>query len=271
MLLAVEDLNVYYGHIHAVKDVSFAIESGEIVALVGSNGAGKSSTIKAVCGLVKPRRGKIMMRDSDITGMRSESIVRVGIGYVPEGRRVFPQMSVLENLMLGAYARRDKSTLAQELETIYGYFPILAQRRNQLAAGLSGGEQQMLALGRALMTRPRLLVLDEPSLGLAPIIVKQVFALLQRLNREEGLAILLVEQNAYAALRIAHRGIVLETGQVRLHGKAADMVKDPEVQALYLGGSSDSPVSSPIDSGTLQQNDLLKTDAKSAVNHQVEK
>jgi branched-chain amino acid transport system ATP-binding protein len=237
MLLKVEKLNVYYGHIHAVKDVSFSLAPGEIVAVVGSNGAGKSSTIKALCGLVKPRSGKIFLGGSDITGLSSERIVRAGIGYVPEGRRVFPQMSVLENLMVGAYARRDKSTLASELESIYGYFPILAQRRNQLAAGLSGGEQQMLALGRALMTRPRLLVLDEPSLGLAPIIVKQVSALLQRLNREEGLAILLVEQNAYAALRIAHFGIVLETGTVRLRGKAADMVKDPEVQALYLGSN----------------------------------
>lgn len=240
MVLNVEGLNVYYGYIHAVKDVSFSIESSEIVALVGSNGAGKSSTIKALCGLVKPRRGTITLAENNITGVSSERIVRAGIGYVPEGRRVFPQMSVLENLMIGAYARRDKSTLTHELETIYGYFPILAQRRNQLAASLSGGEQQMLSLGRALMTRPRLLVLDEPSLGLAPIIVKQVFALLQRLNREEGLAILLVEQNAYAALRIAHHGVVLETGQVRLRGKAADMVKDPEVQALYLGGNDDS-------------------------------
>lgn len=243
MLLKVEDLNVYYGHIHAVKDVSFAVAPGEIVTIIGSNGAGKSSTIKALCGLVKPRRGKIFLAGNDITGVSSERIVRTGIGYVPEGRRVFPQMSVLENLMIGAYARRDKSTLAHELETIYGYFPILAQRRDQLAAALSGGEQQMLALGRALMTRPRLLVLDEPSLGLAPIIVKQVFSLLQRLNREEGLAILLVEQNAYAALRIAHYGIVLETGKVRLRGKASDMVKDPEVQALYLGGNDDRPAS----------------------------
>jgi branched-chain amino acid transport system ATP-binding protein len=266
MLLTIESLNVYYGHVHAVKDISFAIEPGEIVALVGSNGAGKSSTIKAVCGLIKPRRGKIMIADNDITGVPAERIVRFGIGYVPEGRRVFPQMSVLENLMLGAYARRDKSTLAQELETIYGYFPILAQRRNQLAAGLSGGEQQMLALGRALMTRPRLLVLDEPSLGLAPIIVKQVFALLQRLNREEGLAILLVEQNAYAALRIAHRGIVLETGQVRLHGEAADMVKDPEVQALYLGGNDDSLVASPINTNAFQQSGPLESSTNDVVN-----
>ena len=209
MLLNVEGLNVYYGHIHAVKDVSFSVAASEIVAVIGSNGAGKSSTIKALCGLVKPRSGKITMAERDITGVSSERIVRTGIGYVPEGRRVFPQMSVLENLLLGAYARRDKATLTHELEAIYGYFPVLAQRRNQLAAGLSGGEQQMLALGRALMARPRLLVLDEPSLGLAPIIVKQVFALLQRLNREEGLAILLVEQNAYASLHIAHHGVVL--------------------------------------------------------------
>src|SRR2546421_12494934 len=149
MLLKVEDLDVYYGHIHAVKGVSFAIESNEIVALVGSNGAGKSSTMKALWGLVKPRRGKITLAENEITGVKSERIVNAGIGYVPEGRRIFPQMSVLENLMIGAYARRDKSTLTHELETIYGHFPILAQRRNQLAAGLSGGEQQMLALGRA--------------------------------------------------------------------------------------------------------------------------
>src|SRR5579883_1491319 len=236
MLLKVENLNVYYGHIHAVKEVSFSLAEGEIVAVVGSNGAGKSSTIKALCGLVKPRSGKIFLAGSDITGLSSERIVRAGIGYVPEGRRVFPQMSVLENLMVGAYARRDKSTLASELETIYGYFPILAQRRDQLAAGLSGGEQQMLALGRALMTRPRLLVLDEPSLGLAPILVKQVFALLERLNREHGLSILLVEQNAHMALRIAHHGIVLETGQVALRGSATELLENPVVQAIYLGG-----------------------------------
>jgi branched-chain amino acid transport system ATP-binding protein len=240
IILKVEDLNVYYGQIHAVKDVSFSLAPGEMLAVVGSNGAGKSSTIKALCGLVKPRRGKIFFAENDITGLSSERIVRAGIGYVPEGRRVFPQMSVLENLMVGAYARRDKSTLAHELEAIYGYFPVLAQRRDQLAAGLSGGEQQMLALGRALMARPCLLVLDEPSLGLAPLIVKQVFALLHHLNREDGLTILLVEQNAYAALRIAHYGIVLEAGKVRLHGKAVDIVKDPEVQALYLGGNDDT-------------------------------
>jgi branched-chain amino acid transport system ATP-binding protein len=265
MLLKVEDLDVYYGHIHAVKGVSFTIESNEIVALVGSNGAGKSTIIKALCGLVKPRRGKITFAEREITGVKSERIVNAGIGYVPEGRRIFPQMSVLENLMIGAYARRDKSTLAHELETIYGYFPILAQRRSQLAGGLSGGEQQMLALGRALMTRPRLLVLDEPSLGLAPIIVKQVFALLQRLNSEEGLAILLVEQNAYAALRIAHHGIVLETGRVRLCGNASDMVKDPEVQALYLGGNDDIQISkprSPIGTSTFLQNTTQGADTK---------
>lgn len=273
MLLTIEDVHIYYGHIHAVKGVSLNVGEGEIVAVIGSNGAGKSTTIKALCGLVKPRQGKILLAGQDIARLRTEHIAQAGIGYVPEGRRVFSQMSVLENLMIGAYARRDKSTLVRELETIYGYFPILAQRRNQLAAGLSGGEQQMLALGRALMTRPRLLVLDEPSLGLAPIIVKQVFALLQRLNHEEGLAILLVEQNAYAALRIAHYGIVLETGQVRLRGKAADMVQDREVQALYLGGNDDSSTFSPeiTDDCVREQNGVPNADSDGMVNKHLEK
>lgn len=236
MLLSVKDIHISYGHIYAVKGISFDVAEGEIMAVMGSNGAGKSTTIKALCGLVKPRQGKIWFEGRDVTGLRAERIAQAGIGYVPEGRRVFSQMSVLENLLIGAYTRRRSSTLAREMEMIYSYFPVLERKSKLLAGTLSGGEQQMLALGRALMTRPKLLVLDEPSLGLAPIVVKQVFALLQRLNRENGLSILLVEQNAHAALRIAHHGIILETGQISLHGSATELLENPNVQAIYLGG-----------------------------------
>ena len=236
MLLTIEDMHIYYGHIYAVKGVSLEVAEGEIVAVMGSNGAGKSTTIKALCGLVKPKQGRISLAGQDITRLNSGRIAQAGVGYVPEGRRVFAQMSVLENLMIGAYARHRAPTLKQELATVYSYFPILESRAKMLAGTLSGGEQQMLALGRALMTRPKLLVLDEPSLGLAPLLVKQVFALLERLNRENGLSILLVEQNAHMALRIAHHGIVLETGQVALRGSATELLQNPVVQAIYLGG-----------------------------------
>jgi branched-chain amino acid transport system ATP-binding protein len=236
MLLTIEDLHIYYEHIYAVKGVSFRLAQGEIVAVMGSNGAGKSTTIKALCGLIRPRQGKIRLGDRDITRLPAERIAQAGIGYVPEGRRVFAQMSILENLLIGAYVRKQTTALSQDLERVYEYFPVLAHKRKQPAGTLSGGEQQMLALGRALMTNPQLLVLDEPSLGLAPMLVKQVFALLQRLNREKGLSILLVEQNAHAALRIAHHGVVLETGEVRLFGSAADLLENPIVQSIYLGG-----------------------------------
>src|SRR5579885_3551768 len=236
MLLTIEDMHIYYGHIYAVKGVSLEVAEGEIVAVMGSNGAGKSTTIKTLCGLVKPKQGRIWLAGQDITRLNPGQIAQAGVGYVPEGRRVFAQMSVLENLMIGAYTRHRAATLKQELATIYNYFPILESRAKMLAGTLSGGEQQMLALGRALMTRPRLLVLDEPSLGLAPLLVKQVFALLERLNREHGLSILLVEQNAHMALRIAHHGIVLETGQVALRGSATELLENPVVQAIYLGG-----------------------------------
>jgi branched-chain amino acid transport system ATP-binding protein len=235
MLLRIEDLNVYYGRIHAAKGIAFDVDEGEIVAIMGSNGAGKSTTVRSLCGLVRPRAGKITFGGVDITRVGPERVVRLGIGYVPEGRRVFGQMSVAENLLVGAYSRRDRATLNSDLDAVYALFPILAERRSQFAAGLSGGEQQMLALGRALMTRPRLLVLDEPSLGLAPIIVDQVFALLRRLNADDGLSILLVEQNAHAALRLAHRAMVLETGTVRLRGSAAELRDDPLVREVYLG------------------------------------
>ena len=233
-LLHIEGLNVFYGRIHALKDVEVAIEPGEIVAIMGSNGAGKSTIVRTLCGLVRRRSGRITFDGADISAAPPERIVRAGVGYVPEGRRVFAQMSVAENLLVGAYSRTDRSALAQELAAVYDLFPILAERRSQFAASLSGGEQQMLALGRALMTRPRLLVLDEPSLGLAPIVVDQVFTLLRQLNAG-GLSILLVEQNAHAALRLAHRGIVLETGTVRLRGTSTQLRDDPLVREVYLG------------------------------------
>lgn len=236
MLLSITDLQVYYGRIHAIKGISFSMTAGETIALIGSNGAGKSSTIKAICGLVKPRQGKIHFYGQDITGWSPERIVRAGIGYVPEGRRVFAQMSVYENLQVGAYIQRDTKERANSLDYVYNLFPILKEREKRLAGGLSGGEQQMLALGRALMTRPRLLVLDEPSLGLAPIIVKQVFSMLRSLNTDLGLSILLVEQNARLALQMANQAVVMETGRLRMAGVASELANDPLIQQIYLGG-----------------------------------
>src|SRR5579871_6433556 len=237
MLLTIEDIHVYYGHIYAVKGVSLEVAEGEIVAVMGSNGAGKSTTIKALCGLVKPKQGRIRLAGQDITRLNSGRIAQAGVGYVPEGRRVFAQMSVLENLMIGAYARHRAPTLKQELTTVYSYFPILESRAKMLAGTLSGGEQQMLALGRALMTRPKLLVLDEPSLGLAPLVVREIFHIIADLRRT-GVAILLVEQNARAALQIADYGYVLETGDTVLQGAAGELAANPRIVETYLGLST---------------------------------
>lgn len=232
-MLKVEDIHVYYGEVHAVKGLSFTVEEGEILTLIGANGAGKSSTIKAIVGLTPVRRGRIVLDGQLLSGRSPQQIVTLGVGYVPEGRRVFPYMTVEDNLLVGAYTRRDPD-IHKDLAAIYDRFENLARRRHALAGTLSGGEQQMLAIGRALMSRPRLLLLDEPSLGLAPTMVEAVFDLIRQLN-EAGTTILLVEQNARGALTLAHRGVLLETGQAVLAGSAADLLHDPRVHAVYMG------------------------------------
>jgi len=233
-MIAVENLHVYYGNIHAIKGVSFEVRKGEITALIGANGAGKSTIIKSICGLLNPREGKILLNGSPIQRMSADQVVRLGVGLVPEGRRVFPVLTVDENLEIGAYGRSDKLRIAQDKEKMYETFPRLKERRKQYAGSLSGGEQQMLAIARALMSKPQLLLMDEPSLGLAPLLVKQVFGIISELNKE-GLTILLSEQNARSALTIAHRGIVMETGKVRFADTAKELRENSVVQHAYLG------------------------------------
>ncbi|HLO18628.1 MAG TPA: ABC transporter ATP-binding protein [Anaerolineales bacterium] len=233
-MIAVENLHVYYGNIHAIKGVSFEVRKGEITALIGANGAGKSTIIKSICGLLNPREGKILLNGSPIQRMSADQVVRLGVGLVPEGRRVFPVLTVDENLEIGAYGRSDKLRIAQDKEKMYETFPRLKDRRKQYAGSLSGGEQQMLAIARALMSKPELLLMDEPSLGLAPLLVKQVFGIISELNKE-GLTILLSEQNARSALTIAHRGIVMETGKVRFANTAKVLQENSVVQQAYLG------------------------------------
>ena len=227
-----------YGAIEALKDVSLDVQEGELVTLIGANGAGKSTLLKTIVGLLKPRRGQVLFQGRDITGRPPDEILRRGIALVPERRRIFGPLSVLDNLVLGAYARRGAAA-AEALEAAYRLFPILRERRGQAAGTLSGGEQQMLAIGRALMSRPRLLLLDEPSLGLAPLIVREIFRLLVALRRE-GTTILLVEQNARMALQVADRAYVLETGRVSREGRAAALLDDEELKAAYLGGARPS-------------------------------
>ena len=234
MLLEVEDLNVYYGAIQAVKGISFNLEEGEIVTLIGANGAGKSTTLKTISGITRARSGTIRFDGKDITGRPTHSIVAEGISHVPEGRRVFGNLSVRENLLLGAYTIDDRNEVARNMERVFARFPRLKERLSQPAGTLSGGEQQMLAMGRGLMSRPRLLMLDEPSMGLSPILVQQVFDIIREIN-EAGTSILLVEQNAYMALSVASRAYVLETGRIVLSGEAAKMRENPKVRAAYLG------------------------------------
>ena len=233
-MITVENLHTYYGNIEAVKGVSFEVRKGEITALIGANGAGKSTTIKTICGLLHPREGKILLNGSPIQKMSADQVVHLGVGYVPEGRRVFPVLTVDENLDMGAYGRSDKLEIAKDKEKMYAIFPRLKDRRKQLAGSLSGGEQQMLAIARALMSRPHLLLMDEPSLGLAPLLVKQVFEIIADLNKE-GLTILLSEQNARSALKIAQHGIVMETGKVRFADTAKALQENPVIQQAYLG------------------------------------
>ena len=233
-MIAIENLHAYYGNIHAIKGISFQVRKGEITALIGANGAGKSTTIKSICGLLHPREGKILLNGSPIQRMSADQVVHLGVGYVPEGRRVFPVLTVDENLDMGAYGRSNRAEIARDREKMYEMFPQLKNRVKQLAGSLSGGEQQMLAIARALMSSPQLLLMDEPSLGLAPLLVKQVFEIIAGLNRE-GLTILLSEQNARGALKIAHHGIVMETGKVRFADTARALQENPVIQQAYLG------------------------------------
>lgn len=234
-MLKVDHIDVYYGNIHALKEVSLDVQQGEIVTLIGANGAGKSTLLKALSGLLKPKQGKIEYLGHSITDKQAQAIVREGISHVPEGRRVFANMSVEENLELGAFLRTDKAGIRQDMYKVYEKFPRLHERRTQLSGTLSGGEQQMLAMGRALMARPKLLLLDEPSMGLAPLLVKTIFQIIEEINRE-GTTILLVEQNAHIALSIAHRAYVIETGRVILSGTAEELQASEQVKQAYLGG-----------------------------------
>jgi branched-chain amino acid transport system ATP-binding protein len=232
-MLAISDLHVYYGEIHALKGLSLAVESGEVVALLGPNGAGKTTTVKTVSGLLVPREGTVTLEGESLVGLPPHAIVYRGVAHSPEGRRIFNRLSVEENLELGAYSRAD-GRVADDLERVFVLFPRLRERRTQVAGTLSGGEQQMLAIGRALMASPRLLLLDEPSMGLAPVVVEQIFETIENINRQ-GTTILLVEQNAAMALQIAHRGYVLETGTIVLTGTAAELAANADVRRAYLG------------------------------------
>jgi branched-chain amino acid transport system ATP-binding protein len=235
MMLEVKNLNVYYGAIHALKGLDFHLEKGEIVTLIGANGAGKSTTLNTISGLLRSRTGQINFMNQDITGTEPQDIVRKGIVQVPEGRKIFATLSVMENLEMGAYLHNDKNRIQQDLESVLQRFPRLRERRKQFGGTLSGGEQQMLAIARGLMSRPDLLLLDEPSMGLSPILVEQIFEIIRDIN-SQGTSILLVEQNAQMALSIADRGYVLETGTVVNEGPAQDLLHDPSVIEAYLGG-----------------------------------
>jgi len=234
-MLEIRDLNVHFGGIHALKGVSLRVEDGEIVTLIGANGAGKSTTLRTASGLKKPTSGHVLVDGKDITGSSPQARVKLGLSQVPEGRRVFPQMTVLENLELGAFLRRDRTARASDLEAVYERFPVLASRRRQVAGTLSGGEQQMLAMGRAMMARPRILLMDEPSMGLAPLLVQEIFDIIRSIN-ETGTTILLVEQNANKALQVAHRAYVMETGRIVLSGSAAELSQTEDIKRVYLGG-----------------------------------
>ncbi|HHZ16271.1 MAG TPA: ABC transporter ATP-binding protein [Clostridia bacterium] len=234
-MLEIKNLNVYYGVIHALKDISLTVNEGEIVTLIGANGAGKTTTLRTISGLNKTTGGEILLEGKAITYLSAPERVKLGISQVPEGRRIFPEMTVFENLELGAYLRKDKNNIKKDLENVYQRFPILAERRRQTAGTLSGGEQQMLVMGRALMSRPRILLLDEPSMGLAPLLVREIFSIIKDIN-EAGTTILLVEQNASMALSIAHRAYVLETGSIVMSGTGEELARSNEIQKAYLGG-----------------------------------
>ena len=233
-MLTVEDINVYYGAIHAIKGISLDVPDGEIVALIGSNGAGKSTTLRTISGLMKPKTGKILYEGHDIAGVPAHKIVGMGLCQVPEGRHVFANMTVMENLELGAYLRKDKDGIAKDMDDVFKKFPRLLERKDQLSGTLSGGEQQMLSVGRALMQSPRLLMMDEPSLGLAPLIIETIFEAIQKIHKD-GMTILLVEQNSNVALEVADRGYVLENGEIRLTDTAENLLNNDVIQKTYLG------------------------------------
>lgn len=235
MMLKVENLQVYYGAIHALQGISFNLEKGEIVALIGANGAGKSTALNTISGILRPREGSVIFEDQEIHQMPPQEIVHQNIIQIPEGRKIFSRMTVTENLEMGAYTQTDRTTINRDMEAVFERFPRLRERRNQLGGTLSGGEQQMLAIGRGLMAHPTLLLLDEPSMGLSPILVEQIFDIIQDIN-EQGTSILLVEQNAQMALAIADRAYVLETGKIVMQGTGDDLLKDPSVIEAYLGG-----------------------------------
>lgn len=233
-MLTVTDLQVYYGVIQAIKGISFSVNQGEVIALIGANGAGKTTTLHTVTGLIQPRAGKIEFEGKDITKMPAHKIVSLGMAHVPEGRRIFQQLTVLDNLKLGAYTRKDKKKIADTLEMVYRRFPRLEERKKQIAGTLSGGEQQMLAMGRALMSEPKIIVMDEPSMGLSPLFVTEIFDIIREIS-QGGTTVLLVEQNAKKALSIADRAYVLETGKIVLSGNAQDLMNDDSVKKAYLG------------------------------------
>ena len=234
-MLEIKNINVHFGVIHALKGISLTVNEGEIVTLIGANGAGKTTTLRTISGLKKPTDGSILLEGKDITGSSAQDRVMMGISQAPEGRRVFSAMTVLENLELGAYLRRDRNEIAKDLKTVYNHFPILADRKKQIAGTLSGGEQQMLAIGRAMMSRPRILLLDEPSMGLAPLFVQEIFNIIRDINKA-GTTILLVEQNASMALQIAHRAYVIETGSIVLSGTGSELMQSDDIKKAYLGG-----------------------------------
>ena len=234
-MLEVKDINVYYGAIHAIKGISLAVDEGEIVTLIGANGAGKSTTLRTISGLLKPKTGEINFLNKNIAGMPAHKIVREGISQVPEGRRIFAEMTVQENLELGAFIRTDNDEIQKDFKMVFGRFPRLEERKSQLAGTLSGGEQQMLAMGRALMSRPKLLLLDEPSMGLAPLLIKEIFNIIVDINKT-GTTVLLVEQNANMALSIANRAYVLETGRITISGDAKELAASEDIRKAYLGG-----------------------------------
>jgi branched-chain amino acid transport system ATP-binding protein len=233
-MIKIDNLVVAYGGIEALKGISLEVPSGKIVTLVGANGAGKSTTLKSIVGLVKPKSGSINYEGTDLTKLKTETMVKEGIALVPEGRRVFTDLTVLENLKIGAYLRKDKKGIEEDLEKVYSLFPRLKERVWQVSGTLSGGEQQMLAIGRALMCRPKLIMMDEPSLGLAPIIVKELFGIIKKIN-EEGMTVLLIEQNANAALKIADIGYIMETGRITLKGTGKELLNNDEIKKAYLG------------------------------------
>ena len=236
MMLRLQGIHTFYGNIEALKGLDLTVEEGEIIALLGANGAGKTTTLNSISGLTPPRRGRVFFDGDDITGFSPESLVARGLIEVPEGRRIFPALTVMENLKMGAYLRRDHSKLAEDLDYVFNLFPILRARAGQSGGTLSGGEQQMLAISRALMGRPRMLLLDEPSLGLAPLIIRNIFDIIRQINMERGTTVLLVEQNANLALKVAHRAYILTTGLITLSGSAADLMADEGVRKAYLGG-----------------------------------